>query len=50
MNTYKRIAGAVSAALVLGLAVMPADLVLAQDAEALDEVVVRVTYPAKSSE
>ena len=40
MNRYKRIAGAVSAALVLGLAVMPADLVFAQDAEALEEVVV----------
>jgi iron complex outermembrane receptor protein len=40
MKRYKGIAGAVSAALVVGLAVMPANLVFAQDAEALEEVVV----------
>jgi iron complex outermembrane receptor protein len=40
MKKYRGVAGAVSTALVLGLAFMPADLALAQDAEALEEVVV----------
>jgi iron complex outermembrane receptor protein len=40
MKKYKGIAGAVSTALVIGLAVLPADLAFAQDAEALEEVVV----------
>ena len=40
MNKFRGMAGVVSTALVFGLAVMPADLALAQDAEALEEVVV----------
>ncbi len=40
MNKHKIIAGAVSTALVIGLAVMPAQLVFAQEADALEEVVV----------
>ncbi len=40
MKRYKGIAGVVSTALVVSLAVMPANLALAQDAEALEEVVV----------
>jgi len=40
MNKFRGIAGAVSTALVFSLAVMPAELALAQDAEALEEVVV----------
>lgn len=40
MKKYKGIAGAVSAALVVGLAVMPSNLVFAQEADALEEVVV----------
>ena len=40
MNKFTGMVGAVSTALVMGLAVMPADLALAQDADPLEEVVV----------
>jgi len=40
MNKFTGMAGVVSTALVMGLAVMPADLALAQDADPLEEVVV----------
>ncbi len=40
MNKYKRIAGAVSAALVVSLAITPAELTFAQEADEIEEVIV----------